>query len=127
MKVKINEKELTSSIVKNLNEFNDDAIDAYKDAIDNVSKESLKVLKDNAPVRKGKYKKSLRKKMTMDTLTEREITLYSSNKALPHLLERSHATRNGRRTKAIPHFEKAENYVNNNLENEIKKGIGKIK
>lgn len=127
MKVNINAKELASSIVKNLNEFKDDAIDAYKDAIDNVSKESLKVLKYNAPVRKGKYKRSLRKKMTMDTLTEREITLYSSKKGLPHLLERSHATRNGRRTKAIPHFEKAEKYVNNNLEAEIKKGIGKIK
>lgn len=125
----IKSNELSKAIEEITNAYYDDAIEATKKGIDDETNAAHKVLKDNAPVRKGRYKRSLKKKKSFENLTEKRNTLFADKggKGLSHLLERPHATRNGKRTKGHPHFAPAEQHVINNLEKKITENIDKIK
>lgn len=125
----IKANELSKAIEEITKDYYDDAIEATKKGIDDETSAAHKILKDNSPVRKGRYKKSLKKKKSFENLTEKRNTLYADKggKGLSHLLERPHATRNGKRTKAKPHFAPAEQHIKNNLEKKIAENIEKIK
>lgn len=112
-------------------EYYDDVVDATKQAVDDETKAAYKVLKDNAPVRTGRYKKTLKKKKSFENLVEKRNTLYPEVKKggrhMEHLVERPHATRNGKRTRGKPHFAPAEKHVLDNLETKIANNVKKIK
>ena len=99
--------------------------DGVKDDVRAVTKESLKILRQNAPKRSGKYRKSFRSAVTKETASSIEITVHSTIPGLPHLLENPHKTRNGKRTKAQPHWEPAQEAANKMLEKRVEARLKK--
>ena len=125
---------LTKEVMEMLNEYGDEIVDISKEAVDEVAKEAVKVVKNNAPVDTGKYKKSITQKIAYESLTERRRTIYSNKYAgLTHLLENGHQKFNGfggpypGRTRAFPHWIKGEEYAQKELPKRIEQKIKEIK
>lgn len=128
MSKKVKVGDLDNEVKKILSMYSDEAIRFTKIAVDETTVESLAVLKDHAPVKKGKYKKTLSKKNIFESLTEKYNVLGANkNYRLPHLLENGHQMRNGGRTKAYPHFKYAEDYITKELPKKIEKSIKGVK
>lgn len=94
---------------------------ANDETLNQISKEALNVVKENAPAREngGIYKKGLKRKKTKDERDELQYTLYASGKesSLSHLLENGHLTRNGESTvPGKPHFAKGQEYAAKEIE-----------
>ena len=69
--IRINVNEFSKAVKSQLKIYSDEVIDRQKKAVDDVTKEALVILKNNAPVqekstRKGKYKKSLKSKTSAE-------------------------------------------------------------
>ena len=94
---------------------------ANDETLNQISKEALNVVKDNAPAREngGIYKKGLKRKKTKDERDELQYTLYAGGKesSLSHLVENGHLTRNGESTvPGKPHFAKGQEYAAKEIE-----------
>lgn len=112
---------LSDSIALVLEDCARQANKASDETLDQISKEALKVVKDNAPVSEhgGVYMKGLKRKKTKDSRDELQYTLYASGKesSLSHLLENGHLTRNGTSTvPAKPHFAKGRDFAAKEIE-----------
>lgn len=139
MSKKIRDDELYVEIKACLEEWKGLTHDAMKKAVETVTAEATKIIKENAPVdkkskRKGKYKRSIKSDVVYeDSHTLRtKIHAGKSEWGLSHLLEDGHklvghhGTMKGKvigHAKAFPHFSKGEKYAQENLEKEIKKEI----
>ena len=122
---KINPNDLTLTISAMLSEYADDVIDDVKEAVDDVAKEAQKIVKNRAPVKTGKYKRSIKVRTSYESLTELKKTIYSNgNSGLTHLLENGHAKVNGGRTRAFPHWKYGDEYIKKELPKRIQKKIG---
>lgn len=122
---KINPNDLTLTISAMLSEYADDVIDDVKEEVDDVAKEAQKIVKSKAPVKTGKYKRSIKVKTSYESLTELRKTIYSNgNSGLTHLLENGHAKVNGGRTRAFPHWKYGDEYIKKELPKRIQKKIG---
>ena len=105
----------------------------YKDVIDadvqaatkEVAKEAVKNVKANAPVRTGKYRSSIKTKQTEKGVNRATSVVYADAPSyrLTHLLEFGHAKVNGGRTKAQPHWSKAEQDAIREFERKLKEAI----
>ena len=81
-------------------------------------------IRSSAPVRSGRYAKSWTTKKTKESSTALEVTVYSPSRyMLAHLLEHGHAKRGGGRVRAIPHIAPAEAHGEEQLEQEIMRGL----
>lgn len=98
---------------------------ANEETLNEVSKEALRIAKDNAPKRFGDYEKTLKRKKTKDQNGEVEYTVYASGSggSLSHLLENGHASRNGSFVSGKPHFKLAMDHANSRLEEDFKKKL----
>lgn len=129
--MKVTPEELANMLSNELVKYVDEISDITKKATEKVSKDALKILKENAPVSKrkskGRYKKSLSVKTQYEGKREKRVVLYSKSPhyRLTHLLEKGHATK-GKRFDGKPHFKQAEEYADNTLTEEIIKGIEKL-
>lgn len=122
---KINPNDLTLTISAMLSEYADDVIEDVKATVDDVAKEAQKIVKGRAPVKTGKYKRSIKVKTSYESLTELRKTIYSNgNSGLTHLLENGHAKVNGGRTRAFPHWKYGDEYIKKELPKRIQKKIG---
>lgn len=122
---KINPNDLTLTISAMLSEYADDVIEEVKEAVDDVAKEAQKIVKSKAPVKTGKYKRSIKVRTSYESLTELRKTIYSNgNSGLTHLLENGHAKVNGGRTRAFPHWKYGDEYIKKELPKRIQKKIG---
>lgn len=122
---KINPNDLTLTISAMLSEYADDVIEDVKATVDDVAKEAQKIVKSKAPVKTGKYKRSIKVKTSYESLTELRKTIYSNgNSGLTHLLENGHAKVNGGRTRAFPHWKYGDEYIKKELPKKIQKKIG---
>ena len=91
-----------------------------------VAKSTVAEIKKNAPVRTGTYKKSIRAKATEKEINKASTIIHANaahNYRLTHLLEYGHATRNGGRTKAQPHWGPAEEKAIREYEKKLQEAI----
>lgn len=137
-KVKIDD--ISNEINKIMKEYSSDVTSVMMKDIDSVARQTVNKVKEKAPVRKGTtnrhykgsgksyppgtYKKSWGSKVTEQSATRKNRTVYSKGQgSLTHLLENGHASRYGGRVKAIPHIKEAEEYAVNELVTRLKRRI----
>lgn len=129
--------DLAESIVKELEKFNEEETEVFKEVVDEVADETVAFLKDNSPKRlrggkrakkykPGSYAKSWKKDVRFDGKVGKRIIVRSTQPQLTHLLENGHArpsSKGGGRTKAMPHIapaeERAEKLMNEKLERRL--------
>ena len=123
-KVKVND--LTKAIAVELKNYADHVTEQSKEAVDEISKEAQKIVKNKAPSKSGKYKRSIKVKKTYESLTEKRNTIFADNGQyrLTHLLERGHAKLNGGKTRAFPHWKYGDEYIKSELPKRIEKKLG---
>lgn len=105
--------ELGNVIADTVNEFSRDFTEKLEVVNKKIAEETKDIVKEKAPVRTSKYKKSITiKKEEMGFgRTKRTIHVKAPHYRLTHLLEHGHATRNGGRTRAFKHWKPAEDYA----------------
>ena len=115
---------LASAVMEELEEYNELATETMKAAVDRAGKTVRDEVRSNAPVRSGRYAKSWTTKRTWESSTALEVTVYSPSRyMLAHLLEHGHAKRGGGRVRAIPHIAPAEAVGEEQLEQDIMRGL----
>lgn len=105
--------DLDKAVKDILTEYGEVAIEATKEAIAEVAKESVKKLKSTSPRgRTGKYAKGWTSKVETGRVSA-SATVYgkSGTYQLAHLLEHGHAKRGGGRTTPIQHIEPVEQWA----------------
>lgn len=112
-----------------LNEYATKDVQNAMDKVANeVAKDAVKYVKQNAPVRKGGRGGSYRKSWTSKNTSGRlkvEAIAYSKNRyQLTHLLEFGHVTRNGGRTQAKPHIATAQTQIDEEFIAKLKQELG---
>lgn len=118
--------ELSNLIMQELEDYSEEVEKATKKEIEKVAKEVRNDLQNNpdVPVRTGEYKKSFKLKKTAEGPGYSRFRVYNKKHQLTHLIERPHATRNGGRTKAHPHWKQAQE-IADKLPERIKKVLSK--
>lgn len=124
MSKNIKVEELENTINKYLNEYEEDIEETVKETTDTITKEAVKEIKKTSPRGKETREKPYYKGWTRQTGKQRKgkYTVKIHNKTnyqLTHLLEFGHATRNGKRTKAIPHIRPLEEKYNKLYEEKL--------
>lgn len=105
--------DLDKAVKDILSQYGEVAIEATKEAVAEVAKESAKKLKSNSPRgRTGKYAKGWTSKVETGRVSA-SATVYgkSGTYQLAHLLEHGHAKRGGGRTTPIQHIEPVEQWA----------------
>lgn len=124
MASKINIGDLSSEVMRQLNEYADLTTEGMKTAVQNAGKTVQKEIKGTAPKNTGAYSKSWAVKKTSESSRALEVTVHSRNRyQLAHLLEFGHAKRSGGRVAAQPHIAAAEEKGIQQLEQEIERCI----
>ena len=121
---KVSIEGLADAVMDSLLEYNDLAADTVKKAVKAAGTTVRNEIRQNAPVRSGRYAKSWTSKTTAESSTSMQVTVYSPSRyMLAHLLEHGHAKRGGGRVRAIPHIAPAEEVGEEQLEKDILHGL----
>lgn len=121
---KVSIEGLADAVMDSLLEYNDLAADTVKKAVKAAGTTVRNEIRQNAPVRSGRYAKSWTSKTTAESSTSMHVTVYSPSRyMLAHLLEHGHAKRGGGRVRAIPHIAPAEEVGAEQLERDILRGL----
>ncbi|WP_027107140.1 HK97 gp10 family phage protein [Ligilactobacillus ceti] len=121
---KTNINDLAKAVMSELENYKNKTTENIKKTVIEISDETRKDIKANAPKKTGKYAKGWKKKIVKETGDSIAVTVYTpSGYRLSHLLEYGHAKRNGGRVKAMPHIKPAEEEAIKKLEKEIIKNL----
>ena len=115
---------LDNDIAKALSDYTTDVEKALDEAARKIALSGAKELKKTSPKRKkngGKYARS----WGVQKQKDKQIIRNKKHYQLTHLLEFGHATRDGGRTRALPHIASVEERVNKDYEEEVKRQIKK--
>lgn len=96
---------LADEIMRCLEEYTDDVIEALDEAEENLAEEGVKILKNSSPRKTGKYARSWKQTKFR---TKHVIYARKPSYRITHLLEKGHAKRNGGRVSAIVHIKPVE-------------------
>lgn len=119
MKIKVDD--LAKTIQKELEQYHRLTNEQLKETVREVGKETKEVVKENAPVKSGDYRKSWAVKVVNESADSLHLVVHSKDSyQLTHLLEFGHAKRGGGRTKAIPHIGDAEQKAVQSFEKKVK-------
>lgn len=127
---KISIDKFAQEVQKTLAEYGD-YIDqtVVKDAVHATAEETATAISDAAPRRKGSKGGAYAEAITSGYPTKKgrnyteTVYVQSPHYRLAHLLERPHATRNGGRSSAFPHWEPGQNGVADRLIKHIKEAL----
>lgn len=124
----IKPENLLKEIMKTLTEYKEDIEEEVEITTDTITREAVKELKDISPRGKGGRKNPYYKGWARQKgkLNQGKYTIKIHNRTnyqLTHLLEFGHATRNGGRTKPIPHIRPVEEKYNEKYEKTITTAI----
>lgn len=117
MRIDIND--LSSAITEELEAYSEEIEEKIDKKIDDVSKKLVAELKSDPdiPENTGKYKKSFYFKKVAKGKGFKRNVVANKKHQLTHLLEDGHLTRGGTsRTKAFPHWKKAEKWAEELME-----------
>ena len=115
---------LADAVKACLDEYKTVSTEAVKGAVRKTAKQVKADIAANAPRRTGKYAKSWSQKVTKESASKLEMTVYSRNRyQLAHLLEKGHAKRGGGRVPGRPHIAPAEQKGIEQLETEIRRNL----
>lgn len=136
MKIEIGE--LSEAIISTLIEYGNDVAEGMKSDVDDIAKQTVKKVKEKAPVRQskserhyksskkyyapGSYKKSWTNSIDEETSVRKSRTIYSKgHSSLTHLLEKPHkiimhGKNTGKYTQARQHIAPAEEWAIKKLE-----------
>lgn len=97
-------------IMRQLTEYSEEVDAIMQDEIDKTTSDALKSLESapNIPKKTGKYKKSFFMKCTARGAGYKRNVIANRHWRLTHLLEYGHLTRSGTRSRAFPHWERAQ-------------------
>ena len=100
---------LEKEIEKALKQYGEEVKGKLKEQAKKVSDDTVKDLKNTSPKKSGKYAKSWGSIQNEKSVGSVGYTVANKKHyRLTHLLEYGHLTRNGKRTKSLPHIEEAE-------------------
>lgn len=111
-----------------LNDYSHDIQDAITEEAEKIAKEGKDTLKHTSPINKrrtkhrGRYAKGWRVQVKKGQGFVNCVIHNSTDYQLTHLLENSHLTRNGGKTKPIKHIEP----VHDKCVNDFEKGVERI-
>lgn len=138
--MKIKSSELEKAIMSELKNYSQEITDMTKDVIMQTSKECVSEIKQNSPIKTGKYKRGWRVKKMHESYKDIRLVVHNTTSyQLAHLLEYGHQhigyagkgpDGEGKkqvlgRIKGKPHITPAFNNVERKLEGRIKAGINK--
>lgn len=120
---KIKPDQLTEAMADLLNEYGDAVEKAMSVTITYVAEEALKAVKSAAPKKTGTYQGNL----TLKKIPDGWAVWGGRSASMTQLLEFGHQTRDhAGRTRAQPHFQLGQDYVEQNFEKELKNRIESI-
>ena len=112
-----------NAITNILNDYSKEIQKGCSEVAVDVAKKGADTLKQTSPKRTGKYRKGW-KVYTTNNFNEYESIIYNSTRwQLTHLLEHSHSTRNGGKSKPIVHIKPVEEKCIKEYETEIERFI----
>lgn len=125
--MKISIDNLSSAILESLQNYSEEVLEATKTAIDETAKQCNEEIKSHVTFKqgRGKYVKAFKISTIHDGSSGKRVVWHVRGKeaSLAHLLEKGHALPQGGRSKAYPHIEFGEKYVNENLATNIEKRL----
>lgn len=107
-----------------LSEYGEDVEEELREIIPAVAKEAVKRLKKSSPKNKGKYAKSWAQQTEKGRMSVTSV-VYNKEPGLPHLLEYSHALRNGGRSRPEVHIAPVEEWANKEVVERIQEALQK--
>ena len=120
--------DLAAEIANELSDYTDEVIEQVNAISLTISKASVKVLKATSPKLSGDYAKAWRVKTIKFYGQPNKQIIFVKNPEhrLSHLLERSHATPSGGRTKPQPHIKPVEEALKKDFVKGVEKAIENI-
>lgn len=110
--------DLSAQIAKSLSEYTDKVKDVLETTSEEVSKETVKKLKEISPKRTGKYARAWTRKKTLNG-----YVVYNKRYYLTHLLEKGHAKRGGGRVQGKAHIKPAEVFSVETFEEKVRRKL----
>lgn len=120
---KISFKELASAMVQAYEEYTDDVVEEINVAADEITKDALAQVKEDAPKRRPEYYKGFRR-VYRKLKNGKEYAIWNPKYySLVHLLENGHVKRTGEVVPGKPHMEPAEIKMVAKFEKRVEKAI----
>lgn len=119
--VAVNINQLASEINRQLSLFANQTEETVQQVAEKTAQEGVEKLKVSSPKKTGDYAKS----WTYRKVKGKFIVHNKDHYRLTHLLEKSHALRNGGRSRAQPHIKPVEQQMIRDFEADLRRGLSR--